>query len=370
MSRLVQLYIVKMTPKISKEVLHGCALVLGAVLQEELKNTICEKRKRKWVREWISRRDKLGASCTLLKELAEEDSTAYRNSLRISTTNFNKLLQMVEDSIQKTNTVMRLAIPTRVKLEITLRYLATGDSFKALEYLLRAPECTISKFLPEVLTAISDVLKPYLKVPSASDEWKEIEKKFMAYWNFPRWCGPIDGKHVQIKCPPNSGSSFYNYKGTYSIILFAMVDATYSFRYIDIGGNGRASDSAIFRDSTLNIAIQNKLLGFPDKSVIIGDDAFPLRANLMKPYSKNNLSNEEKVFNYRLSRARRVVENAFGILVWRFRVFQRPIQLKSDTIDKVIWAACSLHNWLRMTSNTYLTPQSVDSEDLNTFEVF
>lgn len=153
-----------MSSKISKQVLRGCVLVLGAIVQEELKNTICRKQKKKWVREWISRRDKLGASCTLLKELAEEDPTAYRNSLRISTTKFNTLLQMVENSIQKTNTVMRMAISSRVKLEITLRYLATGDSFKSLEYLFRVPECTISKFLPEVLTAISEVLRPYLKV--------------------------------------------------------------------------------------------------------------------------------------------------------------------------------------------------------------
>lgn len=192
----------------------------------------------------------------------------------------------------------------------------------------------------------------------------------MAYWNFPRCCGAIDGKHVQIKCPPNSGSSFYNYKGTYSIILFALVDADYCFRFIDVGGNGRASDSAIFRDSALNIALQKNLLQFPDKAVIIGDDAFPLRADLMKPYSKNKLTNQELIFNYRLSRARRVAENAFGILVWRFRLFQRPIELKSDTIDKAIWAACSLHNnWLRMTSNSYFTPQLVDNEDLNTGEI-
>ena len=58
--------------------------------------------------------------------------------------------------------------------------------------------------------------------------------------------------------------------------------------------------------------------------------------------SKTGLSDVEKIFNYRLSRARRVVENAFGILVWRFRVFSRPIELKPETTDKVIWAAYSL----------------------------
>lgn len=65
-----------------------------------------------------------------------------------------------------------------------------------------------------------------------------------------------------------------------------MVDGDYCFTYIDIGANGRASDIAIFRDSTLNgIALENNTLGMSEKCVIISDDAFPLRTNLLKPYS-------------------------------------------------------------------------------------
>lgn len=56
------------------------------------------------------------------------------------------------------------AIPVAIKLEVTLRYLATGDSFKSLEYLFRVPESTISMFLPEVLSAISRVLQPFIEV--------------------------------------------------------------------------------------------------------------------------------------------------------------------------------------------------------------
>lgn len=146
-----------------------------------------------------------------------------------------------------------------------------------------------------------------------------------------------------------------------------MVDADYCFTYIDVGGNGRASDSAVFRDSTLNIAMENKTIGFPEGSVIVGDDAFPLRPDLMKPFSKHGLSDEEKIFNYR---ARLVSENAFGILAWRFRVFARPIELKPDTIDRLIWAACSLHNWLRKTTPShYTSQQAVDREDFNTGDV-
>ena len=113
--------------------------------------------------------------------------------------------------------------------------------------------------------------------------------------------------------------------------------------------------------------MENNTLGMPENSVIIGDDAFHLRTNLMKPHSNTGLSNYERMFNYRLSRARRVVENAFGILVWRFRIFSRSIELKPDTTDKVIFAACSLYNWLRKTSpNTCLSPQAIDRDDFNT----
>ncbi|XP_066984765.1 uncharacterized protein [Macrobrachium rosenbergii] len=150
----------------------------------------------------------------------------------------------------------------------------------------------------------------------------------------------IDAAYVILA----SGSEFFNYKGYYSIILFAMVDANYRFIHKDVGHNGRANDSAVFRDSVLNSAIQKNLLHWPENSVIIGDDAFPLRPNLLKPFSIVNLSLKQRIFNDRISRARRVVENAFGILASRFRILQGPIDLKPSTTDLVINCICYLHN--------------------------
>ena len=75
---------------------------------------------------------------------------------------------------------------------------------------------------------------------------------------------------------------------------------------------------------------------------------------------------EQKIFNYRLSRARRVSENAFGILVQPFRLFGRLIDLKVSTIDLVIRSDCYLHNWLRKTSSNYISMGCVDNEDLDT----
>lgn len=142
------------------------------------------------------------------------------------------------------------------------------------------------------------------------------------------------------------------------------MDHDYRFLYVDVGSNGTVSDSTVYQSSTLFNALNNRLL--PEGGVIVGDDAFPLKEYLMKPFGGPNLTFDEKVYNYRLSRARRIVENVFGILVSRFRLFERPIPLPPNKVDKIVLAACALHNFLRDHSpQTYIPRASVDTEDFN-----
>lgn len=97
----------------------------------------------------------------------------------------------------------------------------------------------------------------------------------------------------------------------------------------------------------------------------MGDDAFPLKTYLMKPFSKPILTKKERIYNYRTSRARRIVENAFGILASRFRVLGQATPLKVETTTKVVKTVCTIHNWLRSTSPTsYTPPGSFDYEDI------
>ena len=83
---------------------------------------------------------------------------------------------------------------------------------------------------------------------------------------------------------------------------------------------------------------------------IVADEAFPLRMDLMRPYpcgkKKNRLAYDKSIFNYRLSRARRIVENAFSILAQRFRVFDRRIHMDDHNVIKIVNATCVLHNYL------------------------
>ena len=85
----------------------------------------------------------------------------------------------------------------------------------------------------------------------------------------------------------------------------------------------------------------------PSPFVIVADDAFPLKNYILKPYPRSTLWDlSKRVFNYRLSRARRTVENAFGILASRFRIFYKPIHLSPSKVENIVLACCALHNYL------------------------
>lgn len=98
-------------------------------------------------------------------------------------------------------------------------------------------------------------------------------------------------------------------------------------------------------------------------------DGFPLKTYLMRPFVKRNLqNNDHEIFNYRLSRARRIVENTFGILVSRQRILHKPLALQLSTVEKIIQAVTCLHNYIiitNITNNQYLSKKSVDQEDAN-----
>lgn len=210
----------------------------------------------------------------------------------------------------------------------------------------------------------------FLQVPSSTEEWKKVINGFSLRWNFPGCIGALDGKHVLIRNPQDGGSDYYNYKGSYSIILLGLVDADYCFLYIDVGAQGRISDGGLLQDSLLYQYLEQNRLETPPGSVIVGDDAFPLKPFLMKPYSRRDMSLEERIFNYRLSRARNPSENAFGILVAKFRIFEKPIPLSPDKVTRVVKAAVALHNWLRKTSPTTYTPSGmIDIEDIETGQI-
>lgn len=203
------------------------------------------------------------------------------------------------------------------------------------------------------------------------EEWSKVAKEYEDKWNFPHCVGAIDGKHIMIQLPINSGSEFINYKGTFSVVLMALVDANYCFLYTNIGCQGRISDGGVFRNTSLFKKIEeNKLMLPPDQPlpsnelpipyIFVADDAFAFSPRIMKPYSGTfHKGCTERAFNYRLSRARRVVENVFGIMSSVFRVLRKPMLLEPNKVSNIAMTCALLHNFFRKssTSKNKYTPQ-------------
>lgn len=156
-------------------------------------------------------------------------------------------------------------------------------------------------------------------------------------------------------------------------MLLALVDAYCLFIYVDVGCNGRTHDAGVLLQSDLKKVIDEAEKYFPPEEiigdgrklpyVIIGDDAFPLQKHIMKPYSHNTNIKEKKIFNIRISRARHVVEHAFGILTSRFRILQHKMHTSVENVELITQTCCVLHNLLSRKSTNYLQMPSstVDS---------
>ncbi|XP_047499503.1 uncharacterized protein LOC125045951 [Penaeus chinensis] len=390
-------------------------------LHEDEEDRVKAKKKRLWVHECQRKRKSEGEFWTLYKEL-DDDETKFYQYFRMTKSKFNYLLQKVNEDLIKSNTCLREAISPRESCEqnsnktyftscntghlsyklmcflvtelgleplsqflclmalgyadcflaalcsasfqispiLVSKFLATGDSFRTIAFSYRLGHSTVHSTVQEVCASIIKRLKAEVMPKPTEETWKNIAAEFWNLWQFPNCVGAIDGKHVKLQAPPNSGSLFYNYKHTFSVVLLALVDANYKFVVVDIGSYGKNSDGGIFSHSKFGELLEKGALNIPppaqlpDSScmtpyVIVGDEAFPLKTYLLRPYPGSQASDDDqkRLFNFRLSRARRVVENAFGILSQRFRIYQRTLNLLPDNADNVIFATCILHNYLR-----------------------
>ncbi|CAB4003682.1 Hypothetical predicted protein, partial [Paramuricea clavata] len=172
------------------------------------------KRRRRslWTREWLKRNER-GVFRQLMEELRLEDPEHYRRYLRMDTSKFECLLEKVEMKLTRKDTNMREAIPAGERLALSLRFLATGESYSSLHYQFRISVSSFALIVPEVCQAVFDVMKDeFLHFPENEEEWLAIAAGFEDVWQLPHCIGAADGKHVRILHPRNSGSVFYNYK--------------------------------------------------------------------------------------------------------------------------------------------------------------
>ena len=260
-------------------------LLLGIVVASEKD----KRQKNTWVRDYLKKREGSGAF-QLVQETAMFDKEMFHRYMRMSPSAFEELLSLVATKITKKTTNYRISIPPEQRLSLTIRHLATGESQVSLSFQYRIGRQTVSKIIPETCIAIYEALAPiHLKKPDSSEQWIQISKGFENKWNMPHVIGALDGKHVRIRCPNNSGSFYHNYKSFFSMVLMAICDAHYRFIMFDFGQSGSNNDNGILLNSAMGKQLEQNALGIPSAACLdgckydpspyflVGDEIFPLK---------------------------------------------------------------------------------------------
>ncbi|KAJ8878059.1 hypothetical protein PR048_022522, partial [Dryococelus australis] len=391
------------------------AAALIVMFLEENRRKLRKTRRSCWVREWLKKRNELGACNTLLHELVMEDAAQFCIFIRMTAEDIKYLIQKLGATLTKQDTAMRNAMSFKVRIVVTLRFLASGYAPACMNnYIVimlqvihsavcstcsaRIPVCTVGRIVKEVCEQLFTQLKEdYMKVlhknvlysfgeagwpywepsvvsvgtcgstvfsigavplsgaasspeckrrglgtaprnfkrqrhplaqfphvnirrvtppfPEAPSDWLEVANDFERWWNFSHCVGALDVKHCVLQDPNNSGSYYFNYKPSHSIVLLTVADAN---------------------RSTLGQAVLSDLIELPEPKCLPGrnkdmpyylvaDDMFPLSTYLMKPYPYRDLPAVKRIFNNPVSRARNTAENVFGVIAQRFLVLRKPM---------------------------------------------
>lgn len=186
-----------------------------------------------------------------------------------------------------------------------MNYFQVLCNWRFLFYFFRG-HTTIRRIIFETSKAIWENLQTEYMPNPTKEQWLKVDDRYWELWNLPTCVGAIDRKHIKIiKAPPNSGSSFYNYKGYFSIVLMAVLDADGLFLSVDMGEYGRNSDGRALKKSEFGNALYNDQLNLSEPTCLAGeedifpyylvaDEAFPLTDHIMRPYAypHRQLTNE------------------------------------------------------------------------------
>ena len=217
---------------------------------------LLNKKKKRSPHKLYKQRLEEGAHNILIDRHLMDDDTKFKEYFRVTPFLFGQILDDIQNDIEGTTTTwVRNPISARVKLCITLRYLATGESFQSLAFQFRVHRTTIGRIVGQCLSSIINRFMIKAMPTPTTISFQQIIADFYSKWNYPNVCGAIDGKHVRIRCPSRAGSAFFNYKDFHSIVLLAIVDAHYKFIAVDVGSYGREGDAG----TNIYDAIQMKL---------------------------------------------------------------------------------------------------------------
>ena len=287
----------------------------------------------------------------------------WMENFRVGWNTFDILCEKLKPYIRRQSTRLRRAICVEHRVVITLWCLATCGEYRTIGHLFGVARCTVCVIVHDTCKVIVDVLlKTYIQFPQG-DKLSQVVEGFKSKWGMIQCAGSIDGCHIPVTPPASNHTDYYNRKGWYSMLVQAVVDHDYLFIDICVGWPGSVHDARVLVNSSLyKRACKREILCGQNITVngtaipifLVGDSAYPLSCWLMKPFAHNaNLTRSQRSFNFHLSRARIVVENAFGRLKGRWRRLMKRIDMDIDNVPHIITACCILHNMCEVHGDSF-----------------
>lgn len=297
----------------------------------------------------------------------------WLENFRLSRATFNYICDELRAYVRKVDTLMRKAICVERRVAIVLWFLSTGSDFRTVGHLFGVSKSTVCLVVKEVCSCIVTVLLPkYICMPSGS-HLKKVVDGFDRDHGFPQCCGAVDGTHIPIVSPQECPADYYNRKGWHSILMQGTVDNIGRFIDVYVGWPGRVHDARVFANSSLYSKGQShallpnwtRQLGPSSRDVplvLLGDPAYPLLEWLMKAFpDTGHLTPQQRYYNYRLSKARVVVEHAYGRLKGRWRCLMKRLDIDVMDVPELVLACCVLHNVCIMHGEDYISAWDEDS---------
>ena len=308
--------------------------------------------------------------------LSHYENNIWREHFRISRQTFRFVCDLVRPHLARQDTNMRKAIPVEKRVAVALWRLATGNSYRSTGLVFGVGRCTAMNLKDEFCSALLMSANDFIKFPKGEAETKRAIQAFQEISCFPQVVGAIDGSHIPIIAPKIDPNDYYNRKQFHSIVLQGVADADGRFIHVSTGYAGRIHDARVLRMSSLVNEVEDRTIlvspvirtgtGEEIRPLLVADPAYKLTNWCMKPYPETRaITPSQRNFNKALSRARVVIEQAFGKLKGRWRCLLVKLDESVDKIPLTIITCCILHNiCIEVRDDVEVDPEDDDPDDL------
>lgn len=275
-----------------------------------------------------------------------------RAKFRVHKDDFWLLVEQVRPYVETEHTEMAIAssgtfVPVELQLAATLRWLAGSSHIDACD-VYGIGEGGFFYYVWGVCKALNRVLVISFPLDD-SDKLRTIAQGFHTYTKgqITGCVGAVDGIVVRTRAPHQKecGGNIMQYrnrKHCFGMVAQAVCDAKLKFLFVSMRACGSTHDWVAWQLTALHKAMQSG--SWPKDYFIVGDDAYVCNETLITPFPGRGLEESKDTFNYYQSLCRNPIERAFGVLVARWGVFWRPLQVGMRRWALIFTVCCKLHN--------------------------